>query len=176
MKEERRLVWRVLRHWTEISDGGRFPRRDQIDRWMRGEDGANSLLIAVESPIELSHFVVVGVNLAIALCPTDTLAGILLSQVPRVVSARHGLMIEGGATLRGAGIIDRAVLLPLSEGSVAIDYVLGAMNYRSLRADEVRSTLPAIRLDAAERRRQARLFGREVARPGGARSKCPPLP
>jgi hypothetical protein len=51
---------------------------------------------AVESPIELSHFVVVGVNLAIALCPAD------------------GLMIEGGATLRGAGIIYRAVLLPLS--------------------------------------------------------------
>jgi hypothetical protein len=59
--------------------------------------------------------------------------------MPRVVSARHGLMIEGGATLRGAGIIYRAVLLPLSEGSVAMDHVLGAMSYRSLRPDEVRS-------------------------------------
>ena len=94
----------------------------------------------MESPIELSHFVVVGVNLAIALCPTDALAGILLSQVPRVVSARHGLMIEGGATLRGAGIIYRAVLLPLSEARVAIDHVLGATNYRSLREDEARTT------------------------------------
>jgi hypothetical protein len=140
MKEERRLVWRVLRHWTELSHSGRFPRRDQIDAWMRGGDGANSLFIAVESPIELSHFVVVGVNLAIALCPTDTLAGVLLSQVPRVVSARRGLMIEGGATLRGADIIYRAVLLPLCEGSVAIDHVLGAMNYRSLRTNEVRTT------------------------------------
>jgi hypothetical protein len=92
MKEERRLVWRVLRRWTEISDDKRFPHRDQIDPWMRGEDGANCLLIAVEAPIELSHFVVVGVNLAIALCPTDTLAGVLLSQVPRVVSARHGMV------------------------------------------------------------------------------------
>jgi hypothetical protein len=145
MKEERRLVWRVLRHWTEISDSERFPRRDEIDPWMRGEDGKNCLLIAVESPIELSHFVVVGVNLAIALCPTDTLAGVLLSQVPRVVSARQGLMIEGGATLRGVDIIYRAVLLPLSEGTVAIDHVLGAMNYRSLRADEVRSTQVNIR-------------------------------
>jgi hypothetical protein len=140
MKEERRLAWRVLRHWTEISDSGRFPHRGQIDRWMWGEDGANSLLIAVEAPIELSHFVVVGVNLATALCPTDTLAGVLLSQVPRVVSARHGLMIEGGATLRGAGIMYRAVLLPLSEGTVAIQHVLGAMDFRPLRADEVRST------------------------------------
>jgi hypothetical protein len=57
----------------------------------------------VESPIELSHFVVVGVNLAIALCPTDTLAGVLLSQVPRVVSARHGLMIEAGRRASRSG-------------------------------------------------------------------------
>jgi hypothetical protein len=98
------------------------------------------VLIAVESPIELSHFVVVGVNLAIALCPTDTLAGLLLSQVPRVVSARHGLMIEGGATLRGAGIVYRAVLLPLSEGGATIDRLLGATNYRSLRTNETRTT------------------------------------
>jgi hypothetical protein len=84
MREERRLVWRVLRHWKGIEHGGRFPRRDEIEPWMRGDDGANCLLIAVESPIEMSHFVVVGVNLAIALCPTDTLAGLLLSRVPRV--------------------------------------------------------------------------------------------
>ena len=68
MKEERRLVWRVLRHWTEIANGGRFPRRDEIDPWMLGEDGANLVLMAVQSPIELSHFVEVGVNLAVALC------------------------------------------------------------------------------------------------------------
>jgi hypothetical protein len=35
---------------------------------------------------------------------------------------------------------NRAVLLLLSKDSVAIDHVLGAMNYRSLRPDEVRST------------------------------------
>jgi hypothetical protein len=39
MKEERRLVWRMLRHWRQIADGGRFPRREEIDVWMRGEDG-----------------------------------------------------------------------------------------------------------------------------------------
>src|SRR5690242_155593 len=95
MKEERRLVWRVLRYWKEIADSGRFPRRDEIDPWLRGEDGANCLLIAVEWSIELSHFVVVGVNLAVALCLTDTLAGTLLSRVPQVVSSRRGLMITG---------------------------------------------------------------------------------
>jgi hypothetical protein len=90
MKEERRLVWRVLRYWKEMAHGGRFPRRDEIEPWVQGEDGANLLLIAVQSPIELSHFVVVGVNLAVALCPTHTLADVLLSRVPRVVSARRG--------------------------------------------------------------------------------------
>ena len=107
---------------------------------MQGEDGANLLLIAVQSPIELSHFVVVGVNLAVALCPTHTLADVLLSRVPRVVSARRGLMIEGAATLRSVGIAYRTVLLPLSERGLVIDHVLGATNYRLLRADEVEIT------------------------------------
>jgi hypothetical protein len=136
MKEERRLVWRVLRRWKEIAEGGRFPLRDEVEPWLRGEDGANCLLIAVESPIELSHFVVVGVNLAVALCSTDTLAGLLLSRSPRVASARRGLMIEGGATLRGVGILYRSVLLPLSNNGAAIDHVLGATNYRPVRDDE----------------------------------------
>jgi hypothetical protein len=140
MKEERRLVWRVLRYWRGIADGGRFPRRDEIDPWLQGEDGANCLLVAVESPIELSHFLAVGMHLAVALCPTDTLAGVLLSRVPRVVSARRGLMIEGGATLRDVGILYRSVLLPVSEDGVTIDHVLGAANYRLLRADDALTT------------------------------------
>ena len=119
-----------------MTNRGRLPRRDDIEPWLLGEDGRNCLLVAVQSPIELSHFVEVGVNLAVALCPTDTLAGVLLSQLPRVVSARHGLMIEGGATLDGIGILYRSVLLPLSEDSVAIDHLLGAANYRLLREDE----------------------------------------
>jgi hypothetical protein len=36
-------------------------------------------------------------------------------------------MIEGGATLRGADMIYRAVLLPLSERTVTIEHVLGAI-------------------------------------------------
>src|SRR3954453_14866357 len=99
---------------------------------MLAEDGPNCLLIAVQAPIELSHFVSVGVNLAVALCKTDTLAGVLLSRLPRVVSARRGLIIEGGATLRGDGILYRSALLPLSGDGVTIDHVLGATNYRSL--------------------------------------------
>jgi hypothetical protein len=39
----------------------------------------------MQAPIELSHFVAAGVNLAVALCPTDTLVRVLLSRVPPVV-------------------------------------------------------------------------------------------
>src|SRR5215472_2706740 len=136
MREERRLVWRVLRHWRGIANRGRFPRRDDIEAWLLGADGRNCLLVAVQSPIELSHFLLVGVNLAVALCATDTLAGVLLSQVPRVVSTRRALMIEGSALLRKEGILYRGILLPLSEDGIVIDQVLGATNYRSLRQDE----------------------------------------
>ena len=139
MEEEQRLVWRVLRHWKEVSVSRRFPGRDEIDPWLQGEDGKNCLLIAVESPIELSHFVAVGVNLAVALCSTDTLAVLLLSRAPRVVAARRCLIVEGGATPRGESILYRSVLLPLSEDGLAIDYVLGAANYRSLHADETQA-------------------------------------
>jgi hypothetical protein len=93
----------------------RFPRRDEIEPWLQGEDGANCLLIAVGWSIELSHLIVVGVNLAGALCTTDTLAGVLLSSVPQVVSSRRGLMMEGVAMLRRMDIRYRTVLLPVSE-------------------------------------------------------------
>jgi hypothetical protein len=136
MQDERRLVGRVLRHWTEMVHGRGFPRVTEIDPWMLGEDWANCLLIAVQSPVELSHFVAVGENLALALCPKDTLAGVLQSHLPRVLSARRCLTLDGGATLRGAPILFRSALLPLSEDGVAIDHVLGAVSHRALRSGE----------------------------------------
>ena len=40
MQDERRLVGRVLRHWTEMVRGRGCPRRDEIDAWVLGEDWA----------------------------------------------------------------------------------------------------------------------------------------
>jgi hypothetical protein len=61
MKEERRLVWRVLHHWMEIAQGRPFPRRDEIEPWFLGEDGANCLpfpkvMFAPDSPLEEAGF------------------------------------------------------------------------------------------------------------------------
>ena len=145
-RDERRLVERVLHHWTEMAAGGwGFPQLNEIDPWMVGNDWANCLVIAVQSPVELSHFVAVGENLAVALCPRDTLAGVLLSHLPRVLSVRRGLIVEGGATLRGVPVLYRGALLPLSEDGVAIDHMLGAANYRALLAGEAPRTQPILK-------------------------------
>jgi hypothetical protein len=132
---KRRLVDRVLRLWTEMGQG-RFPRRDQIEASTLGADWANCLLIAVRSPVQLSYFVAVGETLSFAHCPNDSLAGVLLSHLPQVLSQRRCLMIEGRATLRGSGVLYRSALFPLSEDGIAIDHVLGAANHRVLRENE----------------------------------------
>ena len=129
----RRLVDRVLRLWTNLANGEQFPRRDQIDASVLGQDWANCLLIAVQSPVQFSYFVAVGENLSFAYSPDASLAGVLLSHLPQVISERRCLIIEGRTTLRGSGVLFRGGLFPLSEAGVAIDYVLGVANHRPLR-------------------------------------------
>ena len=91
-----------------------LPQLDEIDPWMVDDDWTNCLLVAVRSPIERSHFVVVGDNLIseasqllagapVALCPRDTLAGVLLSLLPQVLSARRCLIAEGRGEASGCG-------------------------------------------------------------------------
>jgi len=133
---ERRLVERVLGYWKKVAKGQRFPRLDEINPWMVDDDWANCVVIAVQSPVELSYFAAVGKNLAVALCTRDTLAGLLLSHLPPVLSARRCLIVEGEATLRGVPILYRGALLPLSDDGVSIDHVLGATNHRTMLADE----------------------------------------
>jgi hypothetical protein len=152
LQDEWQLVERVLHHWTEMASGGwGFPQLNEIDPWMVGDDWTNCLLVAVRSPIERSHFVVVGDNLlsegsrlldgaAVALCPRNTLAYVLLSLVPQVLSARRCLIAEGVARHQGVAILYRSALLPLSEDGVAIDHVLGAADHRALRAEEAPTT------------------------------------
>jgi hypothetical protein len=133
---KRRLIDRVLRLWTEVARGQGFPRLDQIEPSKLGIDWANCLVIAVQSPIQLSYFVAVGENLSFAHSPKESLAGVLLSHLPQVLSERRCLMIEGRARLRDADILYRSALYPLSNDGSAIDHVLGAANYRPLRENE----------------------------------------
>jgi len=103
---------------------------------MLGEDWANCVVIAVQSPVQLSYFVTVGENLSRTRCPYNSLAGLLLSHLPQVLLERRCLMIEGRATLRGSGVLYLSALFPLSQDGAAIDHVLGAANHRLLRENE----------------------------------------
>jgi hypothetical protein len=132
----RRLVDRVYRVWLGILRDGRFPSIQQLEPSMFGDDWPNCCLIAVRSPVQHSHFVELGGNLALMHCPNDSLAGVLLAHIPQVLSERRCLMIKGRAVLRGAGILYRSALFPLSKDGVAIDHILGAANHRPLRENE----------------------------------------
>ena len=74
----------------------------------------------------------------------ESLAGVLLSHLPQVLSECRCLMIEGRVSLRDIDILYRSVLCPLSDDGVVIDHVLGAANYRPLRENEALIT-PLIR-------------------------------
>src|SRR5260370_39881629 len=83
---KRRLVDRVLRLWTEMARGQGFTSRYQIEPSNLGIDWRNFLVIAVQSPVQLSYLVAVGENLSFTHFPADSLEGVLLSHVPQVVS------------------------------------------------------------------------------------------
>jgi hypothetical protein len=55
---------------------------------MLGDDWENCLLIAVEEPVELSHFVG-GKNLSVAFCSGTSLVAVFMSHLPRVLSERR---------------------------------------------------------------------------------------
>jgi len=133
---QRRLVDRVLRQWKEMADGEPFPRSDQIEPAMLGVDWLNCLVIAVKSPVRLSTFVYVGENLSSTCCPDGSLARVLLSLLPQVVSERRCLMVEGSTRLFDLDILYRSALCPLSADGISIDHVQGAANYRPLRKNE----------------------------------------
>src|SRR5215813_2973847 len=107
----RRLVRPILYHWTEMATGRRFPRLDDIDPWMVGDDWKSCLLVETRSPVEASRLLTVGENLldgseqtlsgeAITDIPPDTLAALLLSRLGHVVSARDSVIDSGQAALR----------------------------------------------------------------------------
>jgi len=146
--DERRLVSRALRHWTELAAGQRLPRTIYIEDFMSGDDRASSTLVQVGPSLEQSRFVFVGDHLLLSLeydldgrplgeCPPDTLLELTLSYLPRVLSSRMSVSAEGCAAVHfGVPILFRTALLPLADDSFTIDHVLCVTNYRKLPAAE----------------------------------------
>lgn len=146
--DERRLVSRALRHWTELCAGQRLPRTIYIEEFMTGDDRASSALIRVGEALEESRFVFVGDYLLLSLeydldgkpvgeCPPDTLLEATIFYLPRVLSSRMSVTVDSCTAVHfGVPILFRTTLLPLADDGINIDHVLCATNYRKLAKDE----------------------------------------
>src|ERR1700758_4587297 len=92
---KRRLVDRVLRLWIEMARGQGFPRRDQLEPSKLGVDWRNCLVIAVQSPVQLSYLVAVGENLSFTHCPAD---GLGIKTTPMSVAAKPPALRTASST------------------------------------------------------------------------------
>jgi hypothetical protein len=98
---------------TEFCDFGKNWRRKQHFHAATSSNlrcWARTGRTVLSSPWKLSNFVEVGRNFSRPLWPNNTLAGILLSHLPQVVSERRCLMIEARAILDARNSEARCVL------------------------------------------------------------------
>ena len=140
--DERRLVFRVLHHWTEMAIAQRFPRKDSIDPWLVGDDWANCMMLKLDPDKEHSSFYVVGANLlppgkslegaSVADCPDGTVLAVLLGQLDRCIAHAAPVIVEGSTSHLGAPVRYRGVLLPLSEDGVSVEGIFGAANFKEI--------------------------------------------
>jgi hypothetical protein len=145
-QREMRLTMRVLGHWRDIADVRDLPRRAEIDPSKIGEDWASCLMIEVDAVFDQSRFLYIGKSLlspdanftgrAIAECPKNTILRSATEYIGRVIARRVPISVGGTSTHLGKPILFRSVLMPLSEDGNTIDGLLGAANFREVRASE----------------------------------------
>jgi len=140
--DERRLIYRVLRHWTEMAIAQRYPRIDNIDPWLVGDDWANCMILKLSPDKERSAFIVVGENLSlqglsldgasVGESPRKTVLADLLKHVESCAADGAPVIIDGSAEHQGAIAKYRGILLPLSSDGQAVDGIFGAANFKKL--------------------------------------------
>ena len=144
---EMRLTMRVLAYWREICSEREFPQSSDVAAEGLGADWSNCLLIAVDAMPERSSFLYVGSELImpdsaslvgslVAVCSRETILGIATAYLGTVLHRRVPVSMSGSGTHRGAPILYRSILLPLSTDGHAIDGLLGAANFRYVRTSE----------------------------------------
>ena len=140
--DERRLIYRVLRHWTEMAIAQRYPTMDNIDPWLIGDDWANCTMLKLSGDKERSTFVVVGKNLvppglsldgaSIARCPRETVLADLVKHLDACAADGAPVIIDGSAEHLGATVQYRGILLPLSSNGQSVDAIFSAANFRKM--------------------------------------------
>ena len=138
---------RVLGLWREICGDREFPGRAEVTAERLGTDWPHCLLIAVDAEPERSSFLYVGPALVVpegpsligspvAACSRENILGLATAYLGTVLQRRVPVSMSGAGAHLGAPILYRSILLPLSSDGHQIDGLLGAANFRYVRAGE----------------------------------------
>jgi hypothetical protein len=135
MKGERRLVERVLLRWTKLAEGRRFPRLNEFNQWMVGEELGE---LPCDSRAITNRAVALhrgGRKLGSCALPSGHAGrrSPVTSAVGRVLPLLSNCRGRGNAAERP--ILYRGALLPRSDDGGAINHVFGAANHRALIPD-----------------------------------------
>jgi hypothetical protein len=138
---DRRLVDRLLLHWSRAHCQGGLPSLGDIDPWMIGDDWKDCVLIKVGSPLASSELIAIGEHLlehpcwqweppAVAEVGAGSLIGAVVSRLADALASRDCVVGEGTIVCDDNSILYRCTLLPLSGDGAKIDHVMGAINFK----------------------------------------------
>jgi hypothetical protein len=154
MKQEKRLVLRVLGAWKELASEGALPLRRSFTPELFGSDWQHCFIVDATLGAALARFEQVGAALevegwspaagrAVAECPAASLLHAASAYLGRVVDKRVPISLGGAGENGGRAILYRSILLPLSSDGTRVDYLLGAANSRDAEPVGAGTALPA---------------------------------
>lgn len=151
--QERRLVFRLLKHWRDIRGEGLYPPAGPVNARLSGDILPCTFELVVGEPGETPCFRRIGDalraglpssvdGLAVSALPADSLLAHAVRPWAQVL--RRGLPISiGGEFVDSVGrdVVYRTIVLPMSEDGVRIDALLGGANSK---AQEVGAEIGAV--------------------------------
>jgi hypothetical protein len=138
---ERRLVLRILSYWRACRGDRSFPDAVEIRDDGLGDDAVFCFRLDLPRGVEEAVLVSLGQHYAgdwsdlvgrpVSECPAATILGATVALTGKVLAQRVPITIGSEAIHRGAPVLFRSILLPLSGDDDRIDGFLGAANYRA---------------------------------------------
>lgn len=141
---ERRLVYRIMRHWQKQCGGRRYPSLSDIDPGAISDMWPSCFVLETSSSTEAPYFHYLGDSLAkysgVFLGGEKDWSLTLLDKATErlrdAVDHRQPVMLEDEIVrYDGTRLLFRSILMPLSDDGENINYVLGAANGKILSAN-----------------------------------------
>jgi len=118
----------------------RYPRKDNIDPWLLGDDWPNCMMLRLGPERDRRTFYVVGANLlppgqsldgaSLSECQGGTVLSDMLKGIDRCVEDGTPVIMDGSTRHLEEPVRYRGILLPLSEDGQSVDGIFGAANFK----------------------------------------------